>query len=72
MAREFKRIAEFRHCFGQPVNPVDQVDPRMIAKCTGNFLVKIRLAKNIPGVLPMFGLKITVSYQGIKKMCNRC
>ena len=34
---------------------------------TGNYLLHIRLNKSIPNILPIYSLKIIVSYDGIKK-----
>jgi hypothetical protein len=45
---------------------------RTDAKGIGNYLVKVRLAKNNPNILPIFILKISVSYNGIKKNFNTC
>jgi len=36
------------------------------------FETEIVLEKHVPEYLPMFGQKVTVSYPGIEKMCNRC
>jgi hypothetical protein len=54
------------------LNPENSSISRILAKGTGNYLVKIKLAKNTPSIVPMFGLKIKVSCDGIKKMCERC
>ena len=54
------------------LNPENSSTSRILAKGTGNYLVKIRLARSIPSIVPMFGLKIRVSYDGMKKMCERC
>jgi hypothetical protein len=43
--------------------------PRVL---TGKYLVKVRLANNIPSIVPMFGLKIRVPCNGLNKMCERC
>jgi hypothetical protein len=40
---------------------------RILAKGTGNYLFKVKLVKNIPSIVPMFGFKIMVYYNGIKK-----
>ena len=39
---------------------------------TGNYLLHITLNKSIPNILPIYGLKITVSYDSIKKQCKTC
>jgi hypothetical protein len=52
--------------------PENSSNSRILAKGTDNYLVKIRLAKNIPSNVAMFGLKIKVSNDGIKKICERC
>ena len=39
---------------------------------TGSYTLKVRLNRLIPNVLPMQGLKIKCSYQGVKKQCSNC
>ena len=39
---------------------------------TGSYTLKMRLNRLIPNIIPMHGLKIKCSYQGVKKQCNRC
>ena len=39
---------------------------------TGTFKVKVKLNKYPPQYLPMFGHKICIHYQGIKKTCTNC
>jgi hypothetical protein len=35
-------------------------------------LVMIKLNKRVPNILPMFGQKATVSYDGSSKICKNC
>lgn len=39
---------------------------------TGKFSVKMRISKEIPQYLPMFGHKAKIYYRGIKKVCTNC
>ena len=39
---------------------------------TGSYLIKVRLTRLIPNIIPMHGLKIKCSYQGVKKQCSNC
>ena len=39
---------------------------------TGSYTLKVKLNRLIPNVLPMQGLKIKCSYQGVKKQCSNC
>ena len=39
---------------------------------TGSYTIKVRLNRLIPNVLPMQGLKIKCSCQGVKKQCSNC
>ena len=39
---------------------------------TGSYTLKMKLNRLIPNVLPMHGLKVKCSYQGVKKQCSNC
>ena len=39
---------------------------------TGSYTLKMKLNRLIPNVLPMHGLKVKCSYQGVKKQCGNC
>lgn len=39
---------------------------------TGDISVKIKLRKDIPSFLPMYGKKIRVAYRGMKTVCSNC
>ena len=38
----------------------------------GTYLVTMRLKKDMPNWVPMYGRKVCLSYKGIKKQCNSC
>ncbi len=38
----------------------------------GTYVVKMRLTRSVPELVPMFGQRIRISYQGTKKMCKNC
>jgi hypothetical protein len=39
---------------------------------TGKYVVKMRIDKPIPQILPIDGRRIKIYYKGIKKQCNNC
>ena len=39
---------------------------------TGVYLVRARLRRLIPNLIPMYGLKIRITYPGVKKQCSKC
>ena len=39
---------------------------------TGNYCVKMRLDRDIPQLLPMWGRRIKIFYVGIQKFCTNC
>ena len=41
-------------------------------KGTGTYKVKVRLEKFPPQYLPMYGQKVRIHFQGIKKICTQC
>ena len=39
---------------------------------TGSYLVSVRLHRRIPNLIPMFGQKISVSHEGMSRICRDC
>ena len=39
---------------------------------SGTYSVKMKLKKDIPQLLPMFGKRIRVYYRGVQKLCTKC
>lgn len=39
---------------------------------TGSYALKVRLKRLIPNVVPLQGLNVKCSYQGVKKQCSNC
>ena len=39
---------------------------------TGTYLVKIKLDRTVPNIVPMYGLLIKVSHKKTKKQCSKC
>ena len=37
---------------------------------TGNYCVKVKLGKDIPQLLPMWGRRVKIFYVGIQKLCS--
>ena len=40
--------------------------------CTGTYSIKMRLNRDIPQLLPMWGKRIRVYHRGVQKLCNNC
>lgn len=40
--------------------------------CMGTYSIKMRLRKNIPQLIPMWGKRIRVYHRGVQKLCNNC
>ena len=40
--------------------------------CMGTYSIKMRLRKDIPQLLPMWGKRIRVYHRGVQKLCNNC
>ena len=47
-------------------------EPGGMAAGTGSYTLKVQLNRSIPIILPMHGLKIKCTYQGVKKQCDKC
>ena len=66
MAKELTEISE--ECFedeqvgGESMPPIGN----------GTYLINMKLKKDIPNWVPMYGRKICLSYKGQKKQCNTC
>ena len=39
---------------------------------SGTYSVKMKLKKDIPQLLPMFGKRIRIYYRGVQKLCTKC
>ena len=39
---------------------------------TGTYLIKIKLDRIVPNIIPMYGLRIKVSHKKTKKQCSKC
>jgi hypothetical protein len=49
---------------------IDGLDGTLIG--TGAYLATVRLDRRMPSLIPMHGLKISIDYSGITKMCKNC
>ena len=38
----------------------------------GNYLVRMRLSKDLPNFMPIYGRRVCLEYRGVKKQCNWC
>ena len=72
-------ILAWLSCFGEVINEITEeqfesegLETDLPPIGNGIYNVKIRLNKDIPNWLPMYGRKICVDYPGIKKQCSNC
>ena len=40
--------------------------------CMGTYSIKMRLKKDIPQLIPMWGKRIRIYHRGVQKLCNNC
>ena len=51
---------------------VDDPEDKLPPVGNGTYQVKMRLKRDMPNWVPMYGRKVCFSYRGIKKQCNSC
>ena len=58
----------------EPFEDEDEQGPedRLPAIGNGTYLVRMRLKRDMPNWVPMYGRKVCLSYRGIKKQCSSC
>jgi hypothetical protein len=54
----------------EDIHPNSDSEPDFL--CTGTYSIKMRLNKDIPQLLPMWGKRIRVYHRGVQKLCNNC
>ena len=65
-------IINWLKLYGSICSPFEFVKNPNTGLRTDVFEVELTLRRHIKEFLPMYGQKVTVSYPGIPKMCNRC
>ena len=76
-AIEEKRILDWLNYFGEQagelsedIHPNSDSDADPIG--SGTFSIKMRLRKDIPQLLPMWGKRIRIYHRGVQKLCSNC
>ena len=76
-AIEEKRILDWLDYFGEPagelsedIHPNSDSDADLIGN--GTFSIKMRLKRDIPQLLPMWGKRIRIYHRGVQKLCSNC
>ena len=76
-AIEENQILEWLNLFGEPagdlseeIHPNSDSDADPIGK--GTFTIKMRLNRDIPQLLPMWGKRVRIYYRGVQKLCSNC
>lgn len=58
--------------FGEVLNYEDIMDRELPTCATGDLSVRMKLRKDIPCFLPMYGKKIRIAYRGMPTLCANC
>ena len=74
---EDQQILDWLRLYGDPISPICEdihEDSDSDAEPIGNgtYSVKMKLNRDIPQFLPMFGRRIRIYYKGITKLCTQC
>ena len=74
---EDKQILEWLQLYGEILSPIcedihEDSDSEAEPIGNGTYSVKMRLVKDIPQFLPMYGRRIRIYYKGINKICTQC
>ena len=66
-------------CFGEVLSEITEerfetgdLDPDLPPIGNGTYVVRMKLVKDLPNWVPMFGKKICLDYRGIRRQCNNC
>jgi len=62
-------MAKFGEVLSEPMDILDRDCPDI---ATGDMSIIMRLSKQIPSFLPMYGKKIRVAYRGMTTVCSNC
>ena len=72
-----KQILELMDMYGEQTSELSEevhpnLDPHADPVGNGTFSLKMRLQKEIPQLLPMWGKRIRIYYRGVTKPCPNC
>ena len=56
----------------EPYLDADEPEDGLPPIGNGTYLVKMKMRRDMPNWVPMYGRKVCFSYRGIKKQCNSC
>ena len=72
-------ILDWLSCFGEVISEIaeepfgnEELEPDLPPVGNGVYIVKMRLSRDLPNWIPMFGRKICLEYRGMKRQCNNC
>ena len=75
------KILDWLGCFGEVLSEITEerfggddpdLDQTLPPVGNGSYIVKMRLVKDLPNWMPMFGRKICLEYQGMRRECSSC
>jgi len=61
--------AKFGQILSEPLDILDRECPEI---ATGDYSIIMKLHKQIPSYLPMYGKKIRIAYRGMATICSNC
>ena len=72
-----KQILEWLHMYGEEASELSEdIHPNSDSDAdpvgSGTYSIKMRLKKEIPQLLPMWGKRIRIYYRGVTKLCPNC
>ena len=74
-------ILDWLGLFGEVLSEIteelyqDKDDPQSVnlpPVGNGNYRIRMKLRRDIPNWLPMYGRRVQIEYKGIKRQCNSC
>ena len=74
---EEEQIMDWLKLYGEPLSPIcedihDDSDSDAQPIGNGTYSVKMKLSRDIPQFLPVYGRRIRFYYRGISKLCTQC
>ena len=70
MMEWLERYGEKAGDLSEDIHPDSDSDDSPIG--SGTYSVKMKLRKDIPQLIPMFGKRIRIYYRGVQKLCTKC
>ena len=72
-----KQILEWMNLYGEPASELSEdIHPNSDSDAdpfgNGTYSLKMRLKKEVPQLLPMWGKRIRIYYRGVTKLCPNC